>query len=132
MEASVAKPPLRVRLGGSALYTATSYGHEMVVGVLVEKGADVNQANKNGVTPLMAAAMEGRCATEPSDPSSHGSASESHDSLVRRTGVVQKLLEAGGDHKAVDEFDRTLVEIAKEKGKEETAALLETWTSEHP
>ena len=40
--------------------------------------------------------------------------------------MVQKLLEAGGDHKAVDEFDRTLVEIAKEKGKEETAALLET------
>ena len=57
---------MRVPLGGSALYTATSYGHEMVVGVLVEKGADVNQANKNGVTPLMAAAMEGRCATEPS------------------------------------------------------------------
>eukprot|EP01051_Picozoa_sp_SAG22_P031207 SAG22_NODE_12513_length_440_cov_0.598240_1_plen_47_part_00 len=46
--------------------------------------------------------------------------------------MVQKLLEAGGDHKAVDEFDRTLVEIAKEKGKEETAALLETWASEHP
>ena len=61
----MARLSLRVRLDGSALYTATSYGHEMVVGVLVEKGADVNQANKNGVTPLMAAAMEGRCATEP-------------------------------------------------------------------
>ncbi len=44
----------------NALYIAVEQGHAEVASLLLEKGADVNQATNNGDTPLMVAASYGK------------------------------------------------------------------------
>ena len=45
--------------GSSALLIASKSGNASVVKVLVERQADINLANKEGVTPLLAATQHG-------------------------------------------------------------------------
>ena len=67
----------------------------MLIDVDVDK-VTVDKANKNGVTPLMAAARDGF------------------------TSIVKLLLAAGADVHQVDEFGRTADSVADEKGFPET------------
>lgn len=73
--------------GWTALYTATVYGKEEAVKSLLgwtNPPAEVDKANNNGVTALMAAARDGY------------------------TQVVVQLLDRGADVQQVDEFGRTV------------------------
>ena len=45
--------------GVSALTKASSFGHQQCVKLLIERGADANVSNKDGMTPLMAATYMG-------------------------------------------------------------------------
>ena len=71
-------------------------------------GSEIDKANNNGVTPLMAAARDGF------------------------TNIVKMLLEAGADFAQVDEFGRTADSVAEEKGFAETAAAVKEWAKTHP
>jgi hypothetical protein len=96
--------------GWTALYTATVYGKEDVVAALLgwsSPAPEVDRANGNGVTALMAAARDGY------------------------TAVVMQLLEAGADFKQVDEFGRTADSVADEKGFPETCAAVKEWAAQH-
>ena len=46
-------------LGGSWLYMAAAQGHAAVITALIQVGADLNLANKNGATPAFIAAQNG-------------------------------------------------------------------------
>jgi ankyrin repeat protein len=72
------------------------YEQESAVKLFLGAGSQVDQANNNGVTPLMAAARDGF------------------------TPIVKLLLEAGADYNQVDEFGRTADSVADEKGFPET------------
>ncbi|XP_065070835.1 myotrophin-like [Rhopilema esculentum] len=45
--------------GRMAIHYAADYGQLEVIEYLVSKGADMNQADKHGITPLLAAIFEG-------------------------------------------------------------------------
>jgi ankyrin repeat protein len=72
-----------------------------LVGLLVESGADVNAATRDGFTPLMAAAQEGYLS------------------------IVRALLDAGGDPAAVTKQGTRAVDLAVQEGRFEIADLLE-------
>lgn len=54
------KPNINAEInsGRNALHFAADYGQTDVIQCLVEAGADVNQADKHGITPLLAAIWE--------------------------------------------------------------------------
>ena len=50
----------RTSKGSTALKEASFYGHDEIVRLLIEKGADVNMGDEGGWTPLIDAASKGK------------------------------------------------------------------------
>ncbi|KAB8142228.1 hypothetical protein F8S13_14645 [Chloroflexia bacterium SDU3-3] len=75
---------------GAPLHTAAAYGHDHIVGYLLDQGADVNGRDHEGRTPLFFAAMHG-------------------DELVARV-----LLARGADREARDYDGRRSVDEARD------------------
>ena len=79
---------------------ASLQGHEEVVKLLIEKGAEVNRTDKAGVTALMAASEQG-----------HGE-------------IVKLLIEKGAEVNRTDEAGETALMVAshtRTRGGRETA-----------
>ena len=76
------------------------------VSLLAAAGADLNVLDEsNGNTVLMELARKGQ------------------------TRMCRRLLEAGADHTVKDEAGRTALDLAREKGWDTTAAVLEAWAN---
>jgi ankyrin repeat protein len=104
-----------------ALRLAAQQGREELVGALAEGGADLDKADKKGVTSLMVAVRGGH------------------------SGVVRRLLELGADHTRTTWWGQTALELAvddeksknkydeeTQQGKEEAAIILREWAASHP
>lgn len=86
--------------GNTALIYAAWSGQDMMVELLLGKGAAVDLPNDDGTTALMAAALKGR------------------------TGTARILLEKGAAIDVTGHKDRTALMIAREQGHIEIAALI--------
>ena len=82
------------------MFRAAYFGHTNVVTMLVEVGADVMKANNDGVTTLHWAALNDRM------------------------DVIEVLLAAGADPKAVDSGGRTALDMAVRGGEDGAARRL--------
>ena len=85
----------------TALYWAVYYDGIDVVKVLLESGANVNRQDRNGRTPLIQAAIN------------------------NNTDVMEVLLHHGADPSIVDVVERTALEWARMRYREEAIRLLE-------
>ncbi|XP_035272842.1 ankyrin repeat domain-containing protein 50-like [Anguilla anguilla] len=108
-------------------------GHASVVGLLVECGAEVDRPDKEGVTPLLAAAYEGHA--EAVDLLLEGGADVDHADRSGRTpllaaasmghaAVVKALLFWGSAVDGVDAEGRTVLGVAAAQGSVEVVRLL--------
>ena len=82
------------------LHSATAGGHDDVVAVLIDAGADVDSRQPQGWTPLHAAAMNGSFRS------------------------VDRLLAAGADPAARNDDGTTAIELARAAGHDAIVALL--------
>ena len=87
----------------TALYWAVYYDGIDVVKVLLESGANVNRQDRNGRTPLIQAAIN------------------------NNTDVMEVLLHHGADPSIVDVVERTALEWARMRYREEAIRLLEKY-----
>ena len=89
-------------MGGTALRKAVAHGSPDLetVRFLVEQGSDIDAQDKDGLTPLMFAAMHGE------------------------SGVIQLLLEKDAKTEPTDKAGRTAAQIAYDCGHTETALAL--------
>jgi ankyrin repeat protein len=92
------------QLGRSALFWAASIGSIHIIGLLYSAGADLEQSDKQGETPLVAAAMNGRSA------------------------VCYRLLQLGANPTAKTLAGETALDHARRRGKAECVAVLEAVT----
>ncbi|XP_038626406.1 ankyrin repeat and SAM domain-containing protein 6 isoform X2 [Tachyglossus aculeatus] len=93
----------------TALMTAAQHGHEAVVRLLVDWGADANySAGTMGWTPLMLAALHGR------------------------VSVAQLLVDKGADPDHVDVLDKTPFEIALDFKQKDMVDYLDSLTTIRP
>lgn len=85
----------------TALHEASANGHTAVVKILLSLGADIDALTVDGVTPLMCAAAWGNLE------------------------VAMVLLENGADSKRVDRLGAAAAEIAREKGEDTVADIID-------
>jgi ankyrin repeat protein len=87
----------------TALHEASASGRTAIAEYLLGRGAVVDAQTDDGVTPLMCAAAWGNF------------------------DVAKILLENGADRTKTDRTGATAAEIAREKGEDETADLIDSW-----
>lgn len=93
--------PVLWQIQRTALWHAAFDGHNEIVKLLIESGADVNKTDENGVGPLFAAAQEGN------------------------TEIVKDLIKAGADIESKDNNDgATPLLIAADRGMADVVAKL--------
>jgi ankyrin repeat protein len=85
----------------TALHEAAANGHACIVDLLLEHGANVNAQTVDGVTPLMCSAAWGHLK------------------------VAQILIECGADATMTDRTGASAADIAREKGEDLVAHLIE-------
>lgn len=85
------------------LHEAAANGEARMVGYLLSQGAEIDAVTADGVTPLMCAAAWGSL------------------------DVVQILLKNGADPTKADRTGATASEIAREKGEDHSAELIESY-----
>ena len=105
------------------------YNKEDAVAWCIEKGAEVDKQNNNGVTPLMAAARDGTMLLLSPEHHAHSITHTGRAAGAGYTAIVVQLLEAGADFAQVDEFGRTADSVADEKGFPETAAAVKEFAA---
>ncbi|KAK3580034.1 hypothetical protein CHS0354_037619 [Potamilus streckersoni] len=89
-----------IKIGATPLHVAARRGHHLSVGILIEKGVDINSTLKDGCTPLHRAAM-------------------------RKTGdAIKILLEKGADLNAKTERNRKPIHEAFASGTKKTIEQL--------
>ena len=95
-----------LRYGGSPLHYATSQGHQNVVELLLNMGADSNLANKGGCTPLHLAAISNNedivkllinKGANPNVADMNGKTPIHFTEINGQKDVVKMLLDAGAD-----------------------------------
>lgn len=90
----------------TALHEASASGKAAIATYLLSLGAEVDAETTDGVTPLMCAAAWGNNA------------------------VARTLLDNGADWKRVDRTGATAADIAREKGEDDAAALIESYSTQ--
>jgi ankyrin repeat protein len=117
-----------------ALLWTARYGHEAVVKLLLEKGAELEAKDNYGQTPLLWAAENGHEAVvkllleknaelEAKDDN-YGQTPLSWAAANGHEAVVKLLLEKGAELEAKDSYGRTPLSWAAEKGREVVVELL--------
>lgn len=104
--------------GASVLFLAASEGQDSVVRLLLNHGADVNQPDNAGLTPLHAAADGARLLEVEIEDEQQGYG------YVENTAVTRMLLAAGALPNARDLQGRTPLALAEERYSEEVAQLI--------
>ena len=100
--------------GSTVLYKAADQNCVGCMEVLGEAGADLDKADGDGMTPLMAAA-----------------AAAELPGGFHCTAAVEWLLGRGADWRLTRHDGKTALDVAKEYGEAEAAAALEAWIAEH-
>ena len=116
------------------LNQACAYGHVEIVLLLIQYGADVNESNGHGETPLHKACMGGhlevirRLIEQRSDVNSNKShRTPLHEACLRGSlGIVQLLILSGADVNLIDQCNATPLHFACEKGDLEIIRVLVT------
>lgn len=90
----------------TALHEAAAHGEVEIVKYLISLGAVIDAVNNDGVTPLMCAAAWGN-----------------HE-------AVEILLKSGADWRNKDARGSTASDIAREKGEDSTADLIDFWSEQ--
>ncbi|KAL9568941.1 hypothetical protein ACKAV7_006927 [Fusarium commune] len=112
---------------------AAENGHEDIIQLLLNKGAEFESKDNNGRTPLSYAAQEGHGATverlldngaKIDSKDTYGSTPLSWAIAFRQKVVVKLLLDKGADHESKDNFGRTPLSWAAEDGYEDAIQLL--------
>ena len=123
----------RNRLGESALIVVLKQERADLATVLLDAGADVNQAAINGITPLMAASFAGqdeivkRLLAQGANPRPVDRLQKTamvYAAGEGRTGIVKMLIDAGIDPNAVYANDLTALMWAAGFGKTATVRAL--------
>ncbi|KAI9867970.1 MAG: hypothetical protein M1813_007792 [Trichoglossum hirsutum] len=121
------------RKNQSPLLRAAENGHEVVVKLLLEKGAQLESKDKNGQTPLSYAARSGHEAVvkllleKGAQLESKDQDSQTPLSWAAENGheaVVKLLLEKGAQLESKDKYDQTPLLYAAENGHEAVVKLL--------
>uniref|UniRef100_A0A0G4G6E5 Protein kinase domain-containing protein n=1 Tax=Chromera velia CCMP2878 TaxID=1169474 RepID=A0A0G4G6E5_9ALVE len=120
--------------GQTPLCTAAEEGHDTIVEMLLEAGANKDKTDENGRTPLYAAAegghdtvvemlLEARAQKDEADKDGktalYAAAFFGHDN------VVSILLEAGANKDTANDSGQTPLQIARQRGHEKVVALLQ-------
>jgi uncharacterized protein len=88
----------------TALHEASANGRTKIANYLLLHGAGIDEVTADGVTPLMCAAAWGNLE------------------------VAKLLLESGADWSRTDHAGATASDIAREKGEDNTADLIDAWS----
>jgi len=115
-----------------ALVLAASEGDTATVQELLDKGADVNEKDKDGYTALYLAAMSGHTVTVQVLLDSGANVDERRYGFTAliiaaefgHNAIVEALLAKGADVNAENDHGWTAFRIAAHQGLTETAALL--------
>jgi ankyrin repeat protein len=119
--------------GYTALGWAAYHGHKEAVELLLEKGANINAANRSGYTPLMAAAQQShdRIArlllekgANPNLATLNGDTALIYASMFGSTKTVEALLSKGADRSATNKLGDTAQTLANALGRTEIATVL--------
>lgn len=129
----------QARLGWTALLVASVKGNDATAAALLEAGARVNAPDAYGWTPLMRAAHTARenivrlLLTRPELDLSvreRGGATALHVAAsLGHLQIVELLLRAGADPRALDGQEHTPAELAEAAGADEVSALLATFAA---
>ena len=93
-------PPTHTYKGSTALHIAAAHGHELLIGVLLNVGADPSRKGRSGMTPMHLAALSGY------------------------VECCRKLLQVRGELDAPDDSGRTCLHLCAFKGNAECLDLL--------
>lgn len=120
--------------GNTALIIASSYGDSAAVNVLTAYKANVNAANKYGMTPLLYAIKGGyddvtrmlinRGDIDLNRVNNNGQTPLFYAAYTGNTSIVQDLLELGADYNKADNKGITPLVAAQKKGNKETAKAI--------
>ena len=117
----------------SPLHEAALRGHNNVVKVLIEKGANPNKADQWGMTPLWKAVVCNHAnvvklllekGANPNDANEDGLTPLHYASYAGHKYVVKALLEAGANQTMTDSYGRTPAELALLGGHTDVVLLL--------
>ena len=121
----------RDELGWSALHISLIRGHKDIASYLLAKGANVNESNRVGYTPLHVAAQRGSCLDELLERNADVHATNRTFStplhLAARGGHIacaKALCEAGSDVSACDADQNTPIHFACWRNDREMIQLL--------
>lgn len=120
--------------GNTALIIVCSYGDLAAVNTLTAYKANVNAANKYGMTPLLYAIKGGhdeitrtlinRKGTDIDKANNNGQTPLFYAAYTGNTPIAQDLLELGADYKKADNKGVTPLVAAQRKGNKETAEAI--------
>jgi ankyrin repeat protein len=103
--------------GSTPLMRAAYYDNLDMVRLLVERGADVRMAQKDGTTAVMLASGVKYAITQEGDPEKAGTADDAYE-------IVKLLVERGADVNAVNTQGQTAIYGAAFVGRDRTIAYL--------